>query len=131
VPEGYFDSLAENIMGRIESNNKNTRPFVRSIISSRSFKLAAASLLILVSIGIIYVLSDGPDTAYTNIDMLAWDDIVDEDNYLLIEFDESILMESYLAEIEIENELSLDLSSEDIINYLIEENDLEDIVYDI
>jgi len=51
VPEGYFDSLAENIMGRIESNNKNTRPFVRSIISSRSFKLAAASLLILVSIG--------------------------------------------------------------------------------
>jgi hypothetical protein len=131
VPDGYFDSLPGLIQNRLEKR----KGFFLSLFEIRSqqwqYKVIAISFLILLSAGLFFILSNRSSNTDQYANEIGWEDIIDNNNNLLIEFDESILIESLIAEADNNEERSMDISSDDIIDYLIEEENLDELVYDL
>ena len=131
VPEGYFDSLPGLIQNRLEKK----KGLLSSLFEIRSlqwqYKVIAISFLIILSTGLFLILSNRFSNTDKYANEISWEDIIDNNDNLLIEFDESTLIESLIAEAENNYERFLGISSDDIIDYLIEEGHMDDLVYDL
>jgi hypothetical protein len=120
APIGYFDSLADRVLAQVEKEEGAVVVEISRPMPSKIFTWAIAAGIAAIA-GIFIVSSDA--TSVSEFNLLADLEIsVEEDIDYLLEIDEEMIMDTYLAEGTIETE------SEDI-NYLMDEDfDYEDYI---
>jgi hypothetical protein len=140
IPEGYFETFNERLQERMDKDNlPKTAPTYR--ISHKLFK-AAAILVILMSIGTALLIKyyNNPLPAELSSFTISLDDL--EEAYGMERFDEFTLVSFYLEntdEINFSEEFKLTdklpsdstITTEDIEEYLIESNELENLLLNL
>jgi len=137
VPEGYFDDLPMAIQQKIQEK-KGFHLITGWILAIRwQYKVALAAAITIITVGVIFIIQDhkGQEGIYSlNV---VWEDLIDETNIMVIDFDESMLIETLIAEANgVDNEPIFyeeleEIPVDDIIDWLVAENYSEDLVYDL
>ncbi len=118
VPEGYFDELPGKIQGRLEGST-NIVQFRKPVASSRQVFAWAASLLILVALGISLFLMRSDN----DIDYVALDEQYIDFEYLQAQayFDQDmiyqLIMDSDISAEEILYNMDADILADDEFDY--------------
>lgn len=126
VPEGYFDTLPEQMLAKCRESDKVA---VRSFISKPLFRaMAAAAAVLIVAFVINFMLIDAPaeNEPYSDYTMQE----VYEYNFSnLAELEEAYLLsfveDETMEELFLEEANEVEISDEDIIDYLLAENHIE------
>jgi hypothetical protein len=140
VPEDYFDELPGKIQEKIAAKTSAKTVYTGFISNKWQYKILAAFFLVILIIGSVLLIRS-PETGTEGYQVdLTLDDIIDENNDVMIDFDETLLMEILFAEnngysdySDLESSLDNldDIPSDDMIDFLIEENNIQDLVYDL
>lgn len=140
VPEGYFERFTERLMERMEEERRHkTAPVLR--ITQRTLAVAAV-LVLFLSIG-TYMILKNPDKSESSSSpyfAVTLDDL--EEFYGMERFDEYTLVSFYLdnideihsfRQVESSDKLPSDqnISMEDIEKYLMENNELENLLLNL
>ncbi len=128
VPEGYFDSIEEKVLAKVETNAPESRVF--KLINYRNLAIAAGVAILLAFLPTLRTLLMN-ETVEIAEEVVDWDSISDDAAtlYLSGEFDEEELY-SELDWSNTETFTEEDLSEEAIIDYLMEENLDEQLLYE-
>ncbi|MCK4676919.1 MAG: hypothetical protein KAT48_02195, partial [Bacteroidales bacterium] len=141
--DGYFEEFPSSINEKInKQTGRSNSPTQKTIRLQAVTKLAwAASIIILGLVGAYLLLYQVHDDKSFVTDTFTWEDIFETKNYMISGFDENqfvdaiIYDELYQDDTNWESYNALNgskgLSSDDIINYLIESNYPIDIVYEM
>lgn len=117
VPDGYFENLSNRIL-----QNKDQKPALTIRLYLRV--AAVASILIVISISVFYFLNQNPEEKIA-YQMQGFNPIPDE----LLQVDESTIIEYLPSEPELDNSPA-SVEKDEIINYLVENNIDEDLIYE-
>lgn len=127
VPDHYFDRLPAIITEKCHTKEqKKVNIFHWFTSVSFRYQLAMASGAILIILAVVLVLTIPQNNHVSVAQDITWDDVMQEENVLYLDFDEDVLIEM-LAEMNGMEDYSTDenvenLTSEDIIDYLMNEN---------
>ncbi len=143
VPDGYFKEFPSSLNEKINKQTGKPISQTQKVFRLKAVtKLAwAASIIILGLVGAYLLLYQLHDDKSFVTDTFTWEDIFETKNYMISEFYENqfvdafIYDEIYQDETNWENFYALNgsggLSSDDIINYLVESNYPIDIIYEM
>lgn len=138
VPGNYFEQLPQNIqekIDRIEESEKKVSMFTISRNKRIYISLAAASVLLLISLWMFWLPGESTTSVFPNISL---EQLLDESPEIIEGMDESLLIETLLAGVNENIDFSkLDFSSdtvisdEGILDYLNDENFSTDLLYNL
>lgn len=143
VPDGYFEEFPSSINEKINKQTSQPNSLTQKTIRLQAVtKLAwAASIIILGLVGAYLLLHQVHDDKLFVTDTFTWEDIFEAKNYMITEFDENQFVDAIIDNEFFQDDTnwesysalngSMDLPTEDIINYLIENNYPVDIVYEM
>lgn len=126
VPDGYFDTLPEQMLAKCKESDKVV---VRAFYNRPMFRaMAAAAAILIVAFVINFMLIDAPAETESYTDYTLQE--VYEYNFSnLAELEEAYLLsfieDETIEELFLEETNEVDISDEDIIDYLLAENHIE------
>ncbi|MEM9051044.1 MAG: hypothetical protein AAGC47_03230 [Bacteroidota bacterium] len=131
IPEGYFENLESEVLKKIQVDRDESTP-VRRLVNYRNIAIAAGFAILLAAIPFLkeaFESSPG-EMAESAADEINTESISENDValYLADEYDlESIAMD---YDLEFESETEGDLTHEEILDYLIDSEISESLIYE-
>lgn len=126
VPEGYFDMLPENMLAKCKESDKAV---VRSFYNGPLFRtMATAAAVLILAFVINFMLNDAPaeTESYT---VFSMQEVYEYNFSNLAELEEAYLLsfveDEAMQELFINESSDVDITEEDIIDYLLAENHIE------
>ncbi|MCX6233276.1 MAG: hypothetical protein NT175_00925 [Bacteroidetes bacterium] len=131
VPEGYFDTLPEIIKERLQKNAASTKD---NLYSSRHIPLpirlvAAAMIILLLSLGTYWIIRSLNNRSLPNDQSVVLTDTVSQ-NVAILYLDDEMLTNTLAKNLALSEttQTSDSITSEDIIQYLLNEENTEELL---